>query len=45
MFIEYKKAIVTLIICFLILLCFGALLPRALDSVLYNFFTKNKVYE
>ncbi|NFF01858.1 endonuclease III [Clostridium botulinum] len=45
MFIEYKKAIVTLIKCFLILLFFGALLPRALDSVLYNFFMKNKVYE
>ncbi|NFE57766.1 endonuclease III, partial [Clostridium botulinum] len=29
MFIEYKKAIVTLIKCFLILLFFGALLPRA----------------
>ncbi|NFG56972.1 endonuclease III, partial [Clostridium botulinum] len=45
MFIEYKKAIVTLIKCFLILLFFGSLLPRALDSVLYNFFMKNKVYE
>ncbi|KRU24425.1 hypothetical protein VT91_31800 [Clostridium sporogenes] len=45
MFIKYKKAIITLIKCFLILLFFGSLLPRVLDSVLYSFFMKNKVYE
>ncbi|NFE82386.1 endonuclease III, partial [Clostridium sporogenes] len=45
MFIEYKKTIITLIKCFLILLLFCSLLPQALDIVLYNFFTKDKVYE
>ena len=45
MFIEYKKTIITLIKCFLILLFFCSLLPKALDIVLYNFFIKDKVYE
>ncbi|NFR38343.1 endonuclease III, partial [Clostridium sporogenes] len=45
MFIEYKKTIIALIKCFLILLFFGSLLPKALDIVLYNFFIKNKAYE
>ncbi|MCW6077255.1 MULTISPECIES: endonuclease III [Clostridium] len=45
MFIEYKKTIITLIKCFLILLFFCSLLPKALDIVLYNFFLKDKVYE
>ncbi|NFV24447.1 endonuclease III, partial [Clostridium sporogenes] len=42
MFIEYKKTIITLIKCFLILLFFCSLLPKALDIVLYNFFIKDK---
>ncbi|OOO63156.1 endonuclease III [Clostridium tepidum] len=45
MLIKYKKTIITLIKCFLILLFFGSLLPRILDMILYNFFIKNKVYE
>lgn len=45
MFIEYKKTIITLIKCFLILLFFCSLLPKVLDIVLYNFFIKDKVYE
>ncbi|NFN87310.1 endonuclease III [Clostridium sporogenes] len=45
MLIEYKKTIITLIKCFLILLFFGSLLPKILDMILYNFFIKSKVYE
>ncbi len=45
MFIKYKKTIITLIKCFLILLFLGCLLPKALDLILYNFFMKNKSYE
>lgn len=45
MFIKYKKTIIALIKCFLILWFFGSLLPKVLDIVLYNFFIKDKVYE